>query len=185
MSASSNTFIPDQLSFRSERVLHEQHAIQLELAQHVEHLWSLDVLLSDCYQHHRTREAHQPLSSSELLDATRTSVKSCLGKIQELNTKAIVLTQIRLLTLILKLRNECSRNVLDDPLMDEIINGAVTHMLGFVEKVDGKLEYLSTKMEIFDNSLSMSADLSSCLKRKDAEKRSEISEETFRDIRRN
>lgn len=56
MSVSSNTFLPEQLSFRSERVLHEQHRFQLELTQHIEQLQSLDVLLNDCRQHHQTRK---------------------------------------------------------------------------------------------------------------------------------
>ncbi|KAJ4493957.1 hypothetical protein C8J55DRAFT_485278 [Lentinula edodes] len=158
MSVSSNTFLPEQLSFRSERVLHEQHAFQLELTQHIEQLRCLDVLLNDCRQHHQTRKAHlvlQILSNferihdlSEVLDATWQSVKSCLGAIQELNNKAIAVRDeasfyspfCRRAAEQTMLRKECSRNIVDDPLMDEIINGAVTHMIGFVEKVDAKLE---------------------------------------------
>ncbi|KAJ3710710.1 hypothetical protein C8R42DRAFT_729153 [Lentinula raphanica] len=152
MDYSDTRFISEQLASRSERALHQQHHIKVEIEEQIQQLatFKIDILDNsyDIYRHDKELkpQAQSVKDLSEVMDISRENVKLCLKKIRGIHDKAISIqkeaniTQIRILAMILKIRTETTRDMHISQVMTRAVDGALTSMFEHVEKVDDELE---------------------------------------------
>ncbi|KAJ3970079.1 hypothetical protein EV361DRAFT_917812 [Lentinula raphanica] len=150
MDYSNTGFISEQLASRSERALHQQHHIKVEIEEHIQQLatFKIDVLDNSYDIYHRDKEVTPQAQSvkdlSEVMEMSRENVKLCIKKIRSIYDKAISIqkeiTQIRILAMILKIRTETTRDMHISQVITQAVDGALTSMFEHVEKVDDELE---------------------------------------------
>ncbi|KAJ3709910.1 hypothetical protein C8R42DRAFT_729745 [Lentinula raphanica] len=136
--ATKNTSL-EQLAVLTERVLHKQHLIQLDLSREAELSNGLLTTLSQFTKKRDPLIAYTP-DLIAALNTTRDAVESSLERLQKLQDGVLSirqdLFQIRLISVVNKLRMDSARDTAEDLIMAQAINKVTDVLLSYVETVD-------------------------------------------------
>ncbi|KAJ3842320.1 hypothetical protein F5878DRAFT_722287 [Lentinula raphanica] len=134
-----NTALEQRLCMLTERTLHKQHLIQATIDEENKRLEVLVAALIKCTEKPDSLGAYNR-DLLAMLNSTREAVEASLNRLRTLQNDIISMrkeiTQIRLLSIVSKLRKESTRDMNEDLVMAEIINKASLLVLSYVDTMD-------------------------------------------------
>ncbi|KAJ3748259.1 hypothetical protein EV360DRAFT_76253 [Lentinula raphanica] len=137
-----------ELSTLSESALHQQHLVQTRLAGENK---LLEDLIATVDRTTRKPDCHYVSTQESLavLNATREANEASLNRLQTLEQGVVTiqkeLSQIRILSIAYKLREECTRNAADDQLMQEIVNKAALVLLSYIDIINASTDTVNSE----------------------------------------
>ncbi|KAJ3834547.1 hypothetical protein EV361DRAFT_871013 [Lentinula raphanica] len=146
-----NDPLVQRLSLLTERALHKQHMIQADIDTETQNLQKLlATLIKSTSKSDLGAYNHDLLAT---LNSARYSIEGSLNRLDHLKNDVVSIrkeiSQIRLLSIVNKLRNESTRDMTEDALMTEIINKASLLILSYVEPVDAETQAEENSVVLF------------------------------------